>query len=127
MKTPEHFEVMGSYCRYRLSGHGPLAEAASKVMEVIVFSRENGVHKLLIDTTNWTGHASPTALERFTVAEAFTEAAAGSAMRLAMVVRPELMDPNKFEVTVARNRGLMGNVFDSEKDALAWLLDPTVR
>jgi hypothetical protein len=127
MNAPEHFEVMRGYCCYRLSGHGSLAEAASKVMEVIAFSREKGMHKLLIDTTNWTGHASPTALERFTVAEAFTEAAAGSAMKLAMVVRPELMDPNKFEVTVARNRGLMGNVFDSEKDALAWLLDPTVR
>jgi hypothetical protein len=41
-----------------------------------------------------------------------------------MVVRPEMMDPDNFEVTVARNRGLMGNVFDSEKDALAWLLGP---
>ena len=36
-----------------------------------------------------------------------------------MVVRPEMVDPDNFEVTVARNRGLMGNVFDSEKDALA--------
>jgi len=125
MKAPEHFEVMQGYCCYRLSGHGPLAEAASKVIEVIAFSREQGIRALLIDTTKWTGHASPTALERFTVAEAFSEAAAGSAMKMAMVVRPELMDPNKFEVTVARNRGLAGNVFDSEKDALAWLLEPT--
>ena len=48
-------------------------------------------------------------------------------VKLAMVVRPEMMDPEKFEVTVATNRGLDGNVFDSEKDALAWLLDPAVR
>ena len=41
-----------------------------------------------------------------------------------MVLRPEMMDPQKFEVTVAGNRGLVGNVFDSEKDALGWLLDP---
>jgi hypothetical protein len=40
-----------------------------------------------------------------------------------MVVRPELMDPERFEVTVARNRGLVGNVFHSEKEALAWLLE----
>src|SRR6185295_15338184 len=126
MQAPEHFEVMDGYCCYRLSGHGSLAEAASKVIEAITFSREQGLRKLLIDTTNWTGHESPTTLERFTVAEAFT-AAARSAVKLAMVVRPEMMDPDKFEVTVARNRGLAGNVFDSEKDALAWLLEPTVR
>jgi hypothetical protein len=39
-------------------------------------------------------------------------------------VRPEFMDPELFEVTVARNRGLFGNVFDSEEEALKWLLDP---
>jgi hypothetical protein len=37
-----------------------------------------------------------------------------------------MVDPDNFEVTVARNRGLIGNVFDSEKNALAWLLDAAV-
>jgi hypothetical protein len=46
---------------------------------------------------------------------------------MAMVVRPEMMDPDKFEVTVATNRGLIGNVFDSEKEALAWLLNADAR
>ena len=126
MKVPEHFEVMEGYCCYRLSGHGRLAEAASKVIEVITFAREQGMRNLLVDTTGWTGHASPDTLERYNVAQAFAEAAR-SAVKLAMVVRPEMMDPNKFEVTVAKNRWLVGNVFDSEKDALAWLLDPAAR
>ena len=126
MKAPQHFEVLEDYCCYRLSGHGPLEEAANKVIEAITFSREQGMRNLLIDTTNWTGHQSPTTIERFKWAEAFT-AAAHSALKLAMVVRPEMMDPDKFEVAVARNRGLNGNVFDSEKDALAWLLDPKVQ
>ncbi len=111
---------MDGYCRFRLLGHGSLPEAASKVIEAIAFSRQEGVRRLLVDTTKWTGHASPTTTERFDFAEAFT-AAAGS-VKMAMVVRPELMDPQKFEVTVARNRGLIGNVFDSEKQALDWLL-----
>jgi len=123
MKALEHFEVMEGYCCYRLLGHGPLAEAASKVIEAITFSREQGIRHLLIDATNWTGHKSPDTWERFTWAQAFAESA-HSRVKLALVVRPEMMDPDKFEVTVARNRGLMGNVFDSEKDALAWLLDP---
>jgi hypothetical protein len=123
MEAPEHFEVMEGYGCYRLSGHGPLAEAAAKVIEVINFSRDQKIDKLLIDTTKWTGHDSPDTLERFTWAQAFAEAAR-SRMKLAMVVRPEMADPENFEVTVARNRGLMANVFKSEKDALAWLFDP---
>lgn len=126
MKAPEHFEVVDSHCCYRLTGHGPLLEAAGRIVEVITFSRNQGVRNLLIDTTNWTGHASPDTVERFTVAEAFSEAARSS-VKLAMVVRPELMDPGKFEVTVATNRGMEGNVFDCEKDALAWLLDANAR
>jgi hypothetical protein len=124
MKAPENFEALEGYCCYRLSGHGSLAEAASKVIEVIIFAREQGMPKLLIDTTKWTGHQNPDTLERYSVASAFAEAAR-SRVKLAMVVRPEMMDPEKFEVVVAKNRGLIGNVFDSEKDALAWLLDPT--
>jgi hypothetical protein len=126
MKTPENFEVMEGYCCYRLSGHGPLEEAASKVIEVITFSKEQKMRNLLIDTTGWTGHKSPDTVERYYVAKAFAEAALCK-VKLAMVVRPEMMDPDKFEVTVAKNRGLVGNVFDSEKDALAWLLDPAAR
>src|SRR5262245_61802154 len=125
MKAPENFEVMEGYCCYRLSGHGRLAEAASKVIEVITFTQEQGMRNLLIDTTRWTGHESPDTFARYNVAQAFAHAAR-SALKLAMVVRPEMMDPDKFEVTVARNRGLVGNVFDSEKDALAWLLDPSI-
>jgi len=126
VKAPEHFEVMEGYSCYRLSGHGPLEEAASKVIEAITFSREQKMRNLLIDTTGWTGHKSPDTLERYYVAQAFAEAAL-SEVKVAMVVRPEMMDPDKFEVAVARNRWLVGNVFDSEKEALAWLLDPAAR
>jgi len=125
MKAPEHFEAMEGYGCFRLSGHGPLAEAARKVIEAIEFSREQKIRRLLIDAQNWTGHTSPGTMERFTWAGAFA-AAAGSSVKLALVVRPEMMDPDNFEVTVARNRGLMGNVFDSEKEALDWLLESSV-
>jgi hypothetical protein len=126
MKAPEHFEVMDGYCCYRPSGHGHFAEAASKIIEVITFSRDQGMRNLLIDTTNWTGHESPDTLQRYIVAGAFAKAAR-SEVKIAMVVRTEMMDPDKFEVMVATNRGMVGNVFDSEKEALAWLLAPDAR
>ena len=126
MKAPEHFETLEGYSCYRLSGHGPLEEAANKVIEAITYSREEAIRNLLIDTTHWTGHQKPTTFERFHVAEAFATAALAK-VKVAMVVRSELMDPELFEVTVARNRGLFGNVFDSETQALKWLLDPAAQ
>ena len=113
---------MSDYCCYRLSGHGQLTEAAGIVIAVITYAREQGLRKLLVDTTQWTGHASPSTIERYQVAGAFAEAAR-SAVKVAMIVRPEMMDPEKFEVKVARNRELNGNVFDSEQEAITWLLD----
>src|SRR5690242_5091148 len=112
MKAPEQFEVREDYSSYRLTGDGPLEAAAGKVMQAITFSREQGVRKLLIDVTRWTGHGPPSTVERFTWASAFAKVA-GEGIKLALVVRPELMDPDKFEVTVATNRGMNGNVFDS--------------
>ena len=126
MQTPGPFEETQDHSCFRLSGHGSLAEAARKVIDAITLAREYGVRRLLIDTTRWTGHESPGTLERYDVAAAFAQAA-GSGLKIAMVVRPEMMDPNKFEVMVAKNRGMTGNVFDSEKDALIWLLDPDAR
>ena len=121
MNAPENFELLQGYGCYRLAGHGSLADAGGKVIEAITFSREQGIRNLLIDVTNWTGHQNPSAFERFDLAEAFTTAAR-SAVKVAMVIRPEMMDPKKFEVMVARNRGMDGNVFASEKEALDWLL-----
>ena len=118
---PEHFEVMENYSCYRMSGNGPLAEAVGKAIEAITFAREHGISHLLIDTTKWFGHPNPDTMERYDVASAFSKAA-GSEVKLAMVVRPEMMDPEKFEVTVATNRGMIGNVFASETEALKWLL-----
>jgi hypothetical protein len=126
MKAPEHLKMLETYSRYGLSGDGPLEEAANKVIEAITFCREQGIRNLLIDTTHWTGHQNPNTFERFTWAEAFAIAARTN-VKLAMVVRSEFMDPERFEVTVARNRGLFGNVFDSEKVALDWLLDPNAQ
>jgi len=40
---------------------------------------------------------------------------------MAMVIRAEYIDPEKFGVTVARNSGLNTDVFAQEPEALAWL------
>ena len=126
MKAPENFDILEGYSRYRPTGGGPFPAAASKIIEAITYAQEQGIRNLLIDTTGWTGHRSPTTLERYEFANAWA-AVAATGMKLVMVARPEMMDAEKFEIKVATNRGLVGNVFVSEKEALAWLLEPTVR
>ena len=46
---------------------------------------------------------------------------AGAALRVALVARPELIDPQKIGVLMMQNRGGNGDVFTNEADALAWL------
>ena len=38
-----------------------------------------------------------------------------------MVVRAEIIDPQKIGVVMAQNRGVSGDVFTSEAAAIAWL------
>ena len=63
----------------------------------------------------------PTVAQRFWFATEIAKSARGS-VRIAMVVRPEFIDPEKFGVTVAANRNLIVDVFSSGVDALPWLL-----
>ena len=46
---------------------------------------------------------------------------AGSGLHVAIVARPEIIDPEKIGVLMAQNRGATGDVFTSEVAAIAWL------
>ena len=122
MKAPEHFEVMAGYCCCRLLGDGPLEEMESRVIEAIRFSRKQETDKLLVDLTNWTGSESPPSItDVFYVGSDFAKAA-GPILKVSLVARPEMIRPEKFGVTVATNRWMHVNIFDSEEEALDWLL-----
>lgn len=54
-------------------------------------------------------------------------AAAEGRVRLAIVARPDFIDPERLGVVAAANFGLSGEVFSREDDALAWLRTATGR
>jgi len=89
----------------------------------IVYCRENGIRRLLIDTTKLTGFGSLGTAERFAIGERLARDAR-AAVKVALVGRPEVLDPSRFGMTVARNRGLFLSTFSSESEAWEWLLDP---
>ena len=122
MNAPERFHIADGYAIYRPIANVSLQEAISLVSRAIIFAKNHQVRRLLVNTKKLTGFGPIGALDRYTMGEQFANAGWFS-VRLAVVARAELIDPQRFGVTVARNRGLDVDVFTSEAKALAWLLD----
>ncbi len=124
MEVPEFFEQNEQYTRYRPVATVSLSGAITLISKAILFAREQRIRRLLVDITGLSGFAPPTLSERFRMVTDWANAAEGR-VKLAMVAHPNMIDPERFGVTVAQNRGLNGNIFSSETEALTWLLvDP---
>ncbi len=120
MDTPEHFALADGYARYCPVGQVTLQQGVNLLSIAIAYARERAIQRLLIDSTGLTGFDPPTTLERFTLGGQIARAAQG-AVKVALVVPAVMIDPKKFGLTVARNRGMVGEVFTSEAEALEWL------
>jgi len=114
------FVLEGGRGFYRPVGSVSFDEAIALVRTAVAATRRNQAEDILVDTTALTGFPSPTTIQRFFAAVEWA-AEAGGCLRLAMVARAEMIDPEKFGVTVARNRGLVSNIFTTETEARAWL------
>ena len=121
--VPKGFELGESYACYRPQGNYSLREAVDAACKAVAFCREQGIKRLLIDATRMKGFCAPTTLQRYEMARRFVREAR-SALKVVFVAAPELIDPETFGATVARNRGLRVNVFSSEPEAAKWLSDP---
>jgi hypothetical protein len=94
-------------------------QGVALVAESIQVARVLGLSDLLVNTTGLTGFASPSVFARYAMATNWAERA-GAALRVALVARAELIDPQKIGVLILQNRGGTGDVFTSEFPA--WTL-----
>jgi hypothetical protein len=120
MNTIEHFEATGKRGFYRPRGHASFELAVEMVTDAMRHARAIGLESLLVNTTELTGLTAPSIFARHALAVKWAEAA-GSTLHVAMVARPELLDPEKIGVIMAQNRGASADVFRTEAAALAWL------
>ena len=120
MNTPEYFEQVGSRGFYRPVGTVTFEQAVDMAAAVMKNARALGLADLLVNVRGLSGFASPSVFERHDLAVKWAQSA-GRALRVALVVRPEMMDPKKIAVLMAQNRGASGDAFLNEVDALAWL------
>src|SRR5262245_46470601 len=120
MDEPSGFTIEAGRAVYRPSGTVTFDEAVALVRAAIAAACEKQARELLVDSTALIGFPSPNTFQRFLAAVGWAEEANGR-LRLSMVARAELIDPQKFGMTVATNRGLTCNVFTTEAEASAWL------
>lgn len=122
MTAPEHFQLSEGYAAYRPAGEVTLLQGVALVTAAIHYAREQKIPRLLLDVTRLTGFPSPDLIARYDMAKEWAEAGE-SALKVVMVAPAHLIDPQRFGVVVARNRGLNVNTFPSEAEALQWLLE----
>jgi hypothetical protein len=115
-------EIEGKLAVFRPSGRVSIEDAVGMIKSAITLAHEQRARSLLVVTSGWTGLRSPDVAERYFFIREWARAASG-AIRLAVVARPELIDPEKFGMMVAKNSGLSAAIFTSEKEALEWLDD----
>ncbi len=89
--------------------------------DAIAFACYRRLVDLVLDTRGLTGFDAPDVIERFFMASNWAEVARGIPIRIATIAHVEMIDQQKFGVTVATNRGLIVDVFATETAAIAWL------
>jgi hypothetical protein len=87
------------------------AEAASATC------RDRKKAKMLVDISAIT--AQLTTMERFDLASHAVRVSAG--LKVALLVNPTFLDPSKFGIVVAQNRGLTVDAFTDPQRAVDWL------
>ena len=115
------FEVVGEVAWFRLTGGQVLEDEVLQIADAIARTRQQGLDKLLVDIRHIADVAPPSiGVRHWMMGEWAREGRAS--VRVAMVTRPEFIDPDRFGVIAGMNSGLVSNVFEDEGRALDWLL-----
>ena len=115
------YEARQNYLFAEFTGEFVLDEALQHFKQLESERSRAGTNLVMVDARNVTGEMS--ILSRFTMGESLAEL--HDIQRIVFVARPDQVLPDRFMQTVARNRGLMGQVFFEIPDAEAWLLATT--
>jgi hypothetical protein len=92
------------------------------VSQAILYCREQGIPKLFVDATRLAGfpHQLYTTIDRHWLAHEWAEKGRGTVV-VAILAKPEYVDPEKFGSMVAQNFGLQLDTFTSEAEAWKFL------
>jgi hypothetical protein len=119
LTAPEFVERIGSRAFYRPVLSAGFHDALGRCIAAVRWAREQGCTDMLVNVQGISGMEAITPFMKYEVAVGWAQAA--GTMRVALVVPEHLMDPQKFALLMAQNRGVNGDAFTSEAAALHWL------
>jgi hypothetical protein len=120
MDGPHAFEMVDGIACLRIAGSYNFTTAIALVTSALAQAFMQRHDRLLVVATDVVGFDSPDIPARHQMIRHWA-AAAQAWVRLAIVVRAELIDPEKFAVIAGRNFGFVSDVFEAEHEALDWL------
>lgn len=118
----DYFEIGETHATFRPVGEIQVDEVIELTTSAILKARQNNISNLLVDLSAISGIESPSIGSRYFMVKKWAQVAHGY-VRVAMVLREEIIDPGKFGVTAAANAGLLANVFSEVQEALEWLCE----
>ena len=126
MSMKLNISAESGFLRVRAMGSFSLAAAQSTFIEMLEAVARNKAGKVLFDGKGLAGN--PRFIERFFYGEFAAQTVANFAARgvspatkFAYILRPPLLDAERFGETVAVNRGMNVKAFENLPDALGWL------
>lgn len=119
LTPPPFVERVGARAFYRPAITAGFHDALRLCVAAVQWAREQGCTDMLVNVQGISGMESITAFMKYEVAVSWAQAA--GSMRVALVVPESLMDPQKFALLMAHNRGVNGDAFVTEAEALRWL------
>ena len=124
MELPEYLTLAPEFVAYRPRGGRTFAAWREAMLESLVWIARAGHRRVLADLGGIAFLDTPTTYDRFQLGERAAAAGAAAGVKIAVVGRAPVIDPEQFGVTVAVNRGLQAEAFRDEVAALAWLVGP---
>jgi hypothetical protein len=113
-------EIVDGIAVFRLVATCRFERASRLIASAIAQAAADGHAYCLINALELHGFASPSIPSRHQMVRSWALASEGR-VNCAVVVRPQLIDHERFGVVAARNFGLHGDVFETEDAAHAWL------
>jgi hypothetical protein len=104
----------------RLAGNQPFSVAVQQVDDMLAQAVAQGLRMAMLDVRGLTGFARPSLAALSEMARRWATTSQGR-VKLAVLSRPDLNDPERFGVIIARRLGFEVEVFETEAAALEWL------
>src|SRR5262245_24276701 len=119
MSIQLHMEQMPDYLAARFIGSGGAEEVWRKFESIAEHCKRANGNKLLIDISGARGKLS--VIEKYLAAEE-SQIFARYGIKVVFIEAPERMDPRRFFLMAARNRGVKVEAFTDWQAAEEWLL-----